>query len=252
MNELWQSLLARYSDFTLFTIAPTVLVNLVYVIGSLVCLSFDHIPQLRKYKIQPGRYTPAQKMWACARHLVLIKLLIEIPLTLSSYPLLRAVGVSSALPLPGASKIALQIILFFFIEDAWHYFAHRLLHVRWFYKKIHYLHHTYSTPFGMQANYAHPGETLWLGFGTILPILLFGPHLLTMWLWIMIRQAQAISVHTGYDFPFSLRRWVPLVGGTAFHDRHHTKYNYNFAPLFTHLDWLLGTAWRPENDPRGR
>ena len=94
------------------------------------------------------------------------------------------------------------------------------------------------------ANYAHPLETLTLGFGTILPILLFGLHLFTLYVWLIARQTQAISVHSGYDFPWSFSHWLPLCHGARFHDRHHTKFNYNFAPTFSYLDQWFGTEAR--------
>ena len=97
----------------------------------------------------------------------------------------------------------------------------------------------------MAANHAHPLETIWLGFGTALPVILFAPHLMTMYLWIIARQLEAITVHMGYDFPFGLHRVFPLWGGARFHDRHHTKYNYNYASIFVWLDYVFGTAYRP-------
>lgn len=47
------------------------------------------------------------------------------------------------------------------------YWAHRALHYGPLYKKIHKLHHEFSAPFGLAAEYAHPLEILILGMGTI-------------------------------------------------------------------------------------
>lgn len=66
-----------------------------------------------------------------------------------------------------ADSLSPQIAIFFVIEDAWHYFGHRLFHYPYLYKRIHKLHHTYSAPFGLAAEYAHPIETLVLGAGTV-------------------------------------------------------------------------------------
>ena len=76
-----------------------------------------------------------------------------------------------------------QIALFFFLEDFWHYTVHQLMHHRYaflvslsstrlsltlsrlpnprsssLYKYVHKVHHTYSAPFGLAAEYAHPIE----------------------------------------------------------------------------------------------
>ena len=244
MTALWQYLLAHCSSFTLFAILPTFLVNAVYLLGSLACHSLDYFPSLRPYRLQQHAATPEQ-IRRCIKHLLLIKLGIEIPMTMAAYPLLRAVGVSAALPLPSASVIVAQVALFFVIEDAWHYFAHRVLHVKWVYKNVHHIHHRYTAPFGMMANYVHPAETLWTGFGSFLPILLFGPHLLTVCIWIMLRQLQAVVIHVGYRFPWAPSSLLPFIGGAPFHDLHHKKNNYNYAPFFTWFDRLFGTTWPP-------
>lgn len=72
------------------------------------------------------------------------------------------------------------------MEDAWHYFAHRALHHKSIYKHIHKLHHEFSAPFGLAAEYAHPVEILVLGAGTVGGPLLWcylsggNMHILTM------------------------------------------------------------------------
>ena len=41
----------------------------------------------------------------------------------------------------------------------------------------------YATPFGLNSEYAHPAEILFLGFATIAGPAITGPHLITLWLW---------------------------------------------------------------------
>ena len=43
-------------------------------------------------------------------------------------------------------------------------------------------------------------------------------HIITMYLWICLRLAQAIDAHSGYDFPWSLRHFVPFWAGAEHHD----------------------------------
>jgi 4-alpha-methyl-delta7-sterol-4alpha-methyl oxidase len=250
MEELWRSLVERCSSFTMYAVVPTIAVNAAYVLGAIVCLGLDLVPSLRKYKLQRPVHDAAD-WWACIKHVVMGKLLAEIPMTLVSYPLFVALGVEKASPLPSWGAVALFCALAFVVEDAWHYMAHRSLHTRWGFKHIHYLHHHYTTPFGVAANYAHPLESLWTGFGTALPVILLRPHLFTMIVWIMVRQWQAISVHVGYDFPIRPSRFLPFVGGARFHDRHHRRFNRNYAPTFVWLDRLLGTADEEDLGPKG-
>ena len=56
-----------------------------------------------------------------------------------------------------------HVLFCMFIEDTFHFWLHRLLHIGIFYKKIHKQHHEYSAPFGLAAEYAHPIEILILG-----------------------------------------------------------------------------------------
>ena len=84
------------------------------------------------------------------------------------------------------------IAIFVVMEDTFHYWAHRGLHWGPLYKNIHKIHHQYSAPFGLAAEYAHPAEVFILGLGTVGSPILFcaithNLHLITMYLWITLR-----------------------------------------------------------------
>lgn len=71
----------------------------------------------------------------------------------------------------------------------------------------------YATPFGLTSEYAHPAEILFLGFATIFGPAITGPHLLTLWIWMSLRVIETVEAHCGYDFPWSLSRYLPIYGG---------------------------------------
>lgn len=75
-------------------------------------------------------------------------------------------------PFPDLKTMAMQVALFFVMEDAWHFVAHQALHYGPLYRRIHKLHHKYSAPFGLAAEYAHPLEILILGLGKCPNVLL--------------------------------------------------------------------------------
>lgn len=167
---------------------------------------------------------------------------------------------------------------------------------------IHKVHHEYPAPFGLTAEYAHPLEVMILGSGTIGGPIIYcaltrNLHLLTMLIWITLRVAslpfffvarhsfnelerltpffdpsvqlcQAVSAHSGYDFPWSLRHILPFWAGAEHHDWHHMSFinvhfpptatlsnrsskadpailsiraKQNFSSSFRHWDYLLGT-----------
>ena len=71
----------------------------------------------------------------------------------------------------------------------------------------------YATPFGLTSEYAHPAEILFLGFATVVGPALTGPHLLTLWLWVVLRVLETVEAHSGYHFPWSPSNFLPLYGG---------------------------------------
>lgn len=71
----------------------------------------------------------------------------------------------------------------------------------------------YATPFGLTSEYAHPAEILFLGFATIVGPAITGPHLMTLWLWMVLRVLETVEAHCGYHFPWSLSNFIPLYGG---------------------------------------
>jgi methylsterol monooxygenase len=142
--------------------------------------------------------------------------------------------------------------------------AHQALHYGPLYKHIHKIHHKYSAPFGLAAEYAHPAEVFILGTGTIGGPLLYcyitgNLHILTVYLWITLRLFQAIDAHSGYgmsrllckmpinplivllDFPWSLQHIFPLWSGADHHDFHHMAFVNNYSTSFRYLDFIFGT-----------
>lgn len=155
-------------------------------------------------------------------------------------------GLSTSVPFPSLFTMAYQIAIFFVLEDTWHYWSHRALHTPRLYKMIHKIHHQYSAPFGLAAEYASPIEVMLLGFGTVgCPILwcaLTGDlHILTMYIWIVLRLFQAIDAHSGYEFPWSLHHFLPFWAGADHHDVHHEKFIGNYSSSFRWWDSICGT-----------
>lgn len=166
-------------------------------------------------------------------------------------------GLDTGVPFPSLFTMAYQISIFFVMEDSWHYWTHRALHWGPLYKNIHKIHHQYSAPFGLAAEYASPIEVMILGLGTILPPVLWcavtrNLHILTMYAWIVFRLFQAIDAHSGYDFPFSMRHFLPFWAGADHHDVHHERFIGNYSSSFRWWDYLLDTESGPEASKRRR
>ena len=166
-------------------------------------------------------------------------------------------GMSNSVPFPPWWKMAYQIAIFFVLEDAWHYWNHRALHWGPLYKAIHKIHHQYSAPFGMAAEYASPIEVMLLGLGTVCSPILWAAitgdlHVLTMYVWIVLRVFQAIDAHSGYEFPISLHNFLPFWAGADYHDVHHEKFVGNYSSSFRWWDKVFDTEASAEANARRR
>lgn len=220
--------------------------ELVYFGRSLPWIIIDAIPAFNKYKIQNQKVPTWKEQWECAALVLLSHFTVELPQIWFFHPVATYLGMDYGVPFPPLWKIAMQIAVFFVMEDTWHYWFHRALHYGPLYKSIHKLHHTYSAPFGLAAEYASPIEVMLLGIGIVgspvLWVFLTGElHLITMYLWIILRLFQAIDAHSGYDFPWSLRHFLPFWAGADHHDLHHEKFIGNYASSFRWWDFCLDT-----------
>ncbi|TFK47480.1 C-4 methyl sterol oxidase [Heliocybe sulcata] len=210
----------------------------------------DAMPYFRRWKLQPDKIPTPKEQWECTKQVLFSHFTIEAPLIGLFHPIAESIGMATwQVPFPSWKLMAPQIFLFFVFEDIFHYFSHQLLHQGVFYKHIHKIHHKYSAPFGLAAEYAHPAEVLILGTGTIAGPLLYSYfmrdlHIFTVYIWITLRLFQAIDAHSGYDFPWSLQHIIPFWSGAEHHDFHHMAFVNNFSTSFRWCDWLCGTDTR--------
>jgi len=182
---------------------------------------------------------------------------VELPQIWLFHPMAQYFGLETSVPFPSIWTIAYQIAIFFVLEDTWHYWTHRAMHWGPLYKYIHKIHHQYSAPFGLAAEYASPIEVMILGIGTVSSPILWCAitkdlHILTMYLWIVFRLFQAIDAHSGYEFPWSLHHFLPFWAGADHHDTHHEKFIGNYSSSFRWWDYCLDTESGPEATKRRR
>ncbi|KAK6130186.1 hypothetical protein DH2020_036102 [Rehmannia glutinosa] len=113
-------------------------------------------------------------------------------------------GIRTSLPLPPLWEVAAQLGVYFIVEDYGNYWVHRFLHCKWGYEKIHKVHHEYTAPIGFAAPYAHWAEILILGIPSFLGPAMVPGHMITFWLWIALRQIEAIETHSGKFVAYTL------------------------------------------------
>jgi len=208
----------------------------------------DQFNYFKKWKIQEGKQNTLAEQWKATKYVLLTHFTVELPQIWGFHPICEYFGMSThQVPFPSFWTIFYQVVMFFFFEDFFHYIAHRALHHRSVYKYVHKIHHEYSAPFGLAAEYAHPIEILVLGTGTIGGPFLWAVlsngnlHIATVYIWIILRLFQAVDAHSGYDFPWSLHNFFPLWSGSDHHDFHHQNFVGCYSTSFRHLDYLFGT-----------
>ncbi|XVE57756.1 hypothetical protein DITRI_Ditri04bG0115300 [Diplodiscus trichospermus] len=244
-ETLWFNYSAKKSDYYLY--CHNIL--FLFLIFSLVPLPLAFAEMMRslgfnKYKIQPKVSLSSSEMFRCYKDVMWMFVLVVGPLQLVSYPSIKMIGIRTGLPLPSVWEVLAQLTVYFMTEDYTNYWIHRFLHCKWGYEKIHRVHHEYTSPIGFAAPYAHWLEILILGIPSFLGPAIVPGHMITLWLWIALRQIEAIETHSGYDFPWTPTRFIPFYGGADYHDYHHYvggQSQSNFASVFTYCDYIYGT-----------
>ncbi|CAA0842284.1 Methylsterol monooxygenase 1-1 [Striga hermonthica] len=244
-EALWLRYSATKSDYFLYC-HNIIFLFLIFSIVPFYYLFLEHFfgKSVGPYKIQPKVKLSFPDAIRCYKSVMRMFFLIVGPLQLVSYPSVKLIGVRTSLPLPSLWEILLQLGVYFIVEDYTNYWIHRFLHGKWGYEKIHKVHHEYTAPIGFAAPYAHWAEVLILGIPSFLGPAMVPGHIITFWLWIALRQIEAIETHSGYDLPWTPTKYIPFYGGPDYHDYHHYvggQSQSNFASVFTYCDYIYGT-----------
>ncbi|KAG1047507.1 hypothetical protein G6F43_010048 [Rhizopus delemar] len=255
LETQWEQMYEGRNPLIVTGIFAFLMHELVYFGRFIPFLICDFIPYFQRYKLQQNKSNSNDDYWNCTKKVLYSHFVFEGPLIFFFHPMATFIGMRVSAPFPDWQYVLPQLAIFFIFEDFYHYHMHRFMHWPPFYKKVHKVHHEYAAPFGIAAEYAHPIETMILGFGTVGGPLVYhacsyylfdmgpqwGLHLVTMLLWIVLRLFQAIDAHSGYDFPWSLCHWVPFWAGADHHDYHHRAFIGNYASSFRWWDYLFGT-----------
>lgn len=131
--------------------------------------------------------------------------------------------------IPGWGILFLQMLGLLFVEDFLFYHFHLFLHIPWFYKNVHMIHHSWRAPVACRALYAHPFEHM---LANVIPIFMAGYLVGLKWeyteYWIAFATINTLLAHSGYNI---LSRE---------HDDHHRYVNVNYGTMRL-FDWLYGT-----------
>ncbi len=143
-----------------------------------------------------------------------------------------------------------SVVVFAYLDDVLYYFLHRAFHHASVYRHVHVVHHRVVTPSAITGHYMHPVEFVATGLLMLVGPLLLGSHILTTYVWIVVRQWEAAEGHCGYRLPVGLLHGLPGSGGAAPHDLHHARVRGNYSGFLGWFDKVMGTALTPDADRR--
>jgi len=136
-------------------------------------------------------------------------------------------------------NLLLSTFVYFFIMDAWFYWTHRMLHTRWAWRNIHYLHHSMLKPTAFAQDAVHPVEgTIQGPTGHHIALLLYPIHPIQAAVYGFFTSIFAVAAHDGRD-------WLDLNR----HYQHHTHKHVNYGLYFPLWDWICGTRFNPATTP---
>lgn len=238
--------------------------------GAFTWLAWADPAWARRWKIQGGRaarsmsqdeaarrniLVPGPRMLRLSTRSWLVNNACMLAAACAGWPLMSLSGVHLG-PLPPAWVIALQVVLFVYLDDFLYYWMHRAMHTPWLLRHVHGWHHRVLTPWAVSGHYMHPLEYVLTGSLAFVGPALLGSHVLTLWIWIAVRQWEAAEGHSGYALPFSPTHWLPFSHGALHHDYHHARVRGNYAGFLPLWDRFFGTHVRDYeqavDDWRGR
>jgi len=199
----------------------------------------------RAVKIQPSRETPAAQIRR-DRKQSLISLAVIAAMLGGDHWSYATLGWGLR-PLPGIGGAVLSLIGSLVLFDTWFYWLHRLIHTRFFYRRVHRWHHMTVTPVVWSNNSDRLIDNLFLQSYWLFAHLLIPIAPVALFAHKVYDQITGIIGHSGYEHG---GRWCrppsPLVGVTH-HDQHHQFFRCNYATHFSWWDRMMGTL-HPDHD----
>lgn len=205
-----------------------------------------------KYRIQNTDFTPHELK---RDFLLSILSCLVFGLCLASVSMLRSEQVYNYIQLSNFGfnafniKIPLNIFCGWFLflvilHETYFYWLHRLLHLPFFYKKIHKVHHYTKNPNPFTTQTFHPLEAV-MGILWVVLATAFLKIPMSVWVYYSVFNA-ALNVlgHCGLDFfpaNWETHPILKYVNRPTMHNHHHKYNNGNYGFYFTFWDRWMGT-----------
>ena len=140
-----------------------------------------------------------------------------------------------------------QVALACVVAELFAYWPHRWMHeVPWLWR-FHAIHHSARRVYWLNALRAHPGEHVFRGFISSIPLAVLGapPEILAYWM--VISRVAGLFQHANIDFALGPFAWIFSIG--ELHRWHHSRSrreaDRNYGDTFIFWDAVFGTRFLP-------
>lgn len=126
---------------------------------------------------------------------------------------------------PGTIETLLHFSVFILCNEVVFYVTHKLLHTKYLFRTVHYIHHQYSAPHAFSAIYCHWFEFVASNLASVMiGCVCMHSSVWTVALWIVTAIITTQTHHSGLRLP-----WMRGSSQPEFHDNHHRTPNINFG-----------------------
>ncbi|KAF2035469.1 hypothetical protein EK21DRAFT_106995 [Setomelanomma holmii] len=160
--------------------------------------------------------------------------------TLHNFTLSSPLQTHRALPTlaPTSRRLALELLLAFFIYDTLFFAFHLSLHIIPSLRTLHAPHHRHLEMHPQITNQLHISERLGLVLLANFSLNIIGAHVFTRTLFVAVFVWLLVELHSGLDLPWAYEKMLPKGwgGGARKHASHHARGDGGFEPYFTWWD----------------
>jgi len=193
-------------------------------------------------RLQPGRRKP-EAVRHDLRHTLTTLVLLAAIVTGTMLLVVRGT-IAIDLEVPPLATLAIEVLAYVLLFDAYFYALHRALHTRALYRTVHAVHHRSTAPTVLTALAFHPLEAaLIIGFMPV-AMWLVPIHLASLVMVSVFLSGSILLAHCGYEVIPAWWARVPVLNWYVtprVHDAHHARRDCNYSATLAIFDWAFGT-----------
>jgi sterol desaturase/sphingolipid hydroxylase (fatty acid hydroxylase superfamily) len=151
---------------------------------------------------------------------------------------------------PTVWPLAVQVIFACVLAEFFAYWPHRWMHENPFLWRFHSVHHSSRRVYWLNGVRAHPGEHVFRGFISSVPLAVAGAPPEVLAYWMVLTRIGGLFQHANIDFALGPFAWIFSIG--ELHRWHHSalreEADHNFGDTFIFWDALFGTRYLPDGE----